>query len=233
MVKKLYTESYIQNIADAIREVNGKTTKYYVRQMADAILDLGSAGDSILNNDASDAVVDLETSVTKLSDYKMYNADKLQTVKAPNLTDIGRYGFANCDNLYSIELPDAGLNLREYGAASNAKLYKIICGNYSYVGIVNSIPPVAVRTAENPHGGNLTFNDVTNYDFKSGDLVYNSTDGKVYVYDGSTWSLFIPPRSSRVGPYVFSNASNLEFYPYRIIGCLPPTVSLADYQNMF
>ena len=233
MVKKLYTESYIQNIADAIRTVNGKTTKYYVRQMAEAILDLGSAGDSILDNSASDAVVDLETNITSLSDYKMYQANKLETVKAPNLTNIGRYSFASDSNLYSIELPNASLNLQERSLASDSKLYKVVCGTLNYVGIVSSIPPVAVRTAENPHGGNLVFEEVSNYDFKEGDLVFNSSDSKVYEYNGSGWINFLPAKASRVGPYVFAGASNFEFYPYRIIGCNPPTIALADYNNMF
>lgn len=37
MTQKLYTEAYIQNIADAIRASNGTTNKYKVSQMAEAI----------------------------------------------------------------------------------------------------------------------------------------------------------------------------------------------------
>lgn len=42
MAQKLYTEAYIQDIANAIRALNKKTNKYKVSQMAAAIrADLG------------------------------------------------------------------------------------------------------------------------------------------------------------------------------------------------
>lgn len=43
MVKKLYTEASVQDIADAIREKNGEETQYKTSEMAPAILALGSA----------------------------------------------------------------------------------------------------------------------------------------------------------------------------------------------
>lgn len=42
MAMKLYTERYIQAIANAIRAKNGKTRKYKVREMAPAVIDLMS-----------------------------------------------------------------------------------------------------------------------------------------------------------------------------------------------
>lgn len=44
MAKKLYEESNIQNIADAIRTKNGSTDNYKVSEMADAINDIPSGG---------------------------------------------------------------------------------------------------------------------------------------------------------------------------------------------
>lgn len=41
MAKVVYTEAYIENIANAIREKNHKTDKYTVSEMAGAILALG------------------------------------------------------------------------------------------------------------------------------------------------------------------------------------------------
>lgn len=43
MAKKLYEESNIQAIADAIREKNGQSARYKVAEMADAILVLNAA----------------------------------------------------------------------------------------------------------------------------------------------------------------------------------------------
>ena len=37
MAQKLYTEDYIQDIADAIREKNGEVTKYTVQDMGAAV----------------------------------------------------------------------------------------------------------------------------------------------------------------------------------------------------
>lgn len=47
MSKKMYTEGYIQNIANAIREKNGSADLYLVSEMADAILAIptGDSGD--------------------------------------------------------------------------------------------------------------------------------------------------------------------------------------------
>lgn len=53
MSKKLYEESNIQSIANAIREKNGTENSYRVSDMADAILDLptsGTIGEILYNN---------------------------------------------------------------------------------------------------------------------------------------------------------------------------------------
>ena len=42
MALKLYTEEYIQNIADAIRTANGSSDKYKVSEMATAVSELSS-----------------------------------------------------------------------------------------------------------------------------------------------------------------------------------------------
>lgn len=233
MVKKLYTESYIQNIADAIRTVNGKTTKYYVRQMADAILDLGTAGDSILDNSASDAVVDLETNITTLSDYKMYRANKLETVKGLNLDAIGEYALASSGSLYSVEVADEPLNLYQYSLASDSHLYKIIRGIYEYVGSVTTIPFSSVHVMRNTHGGTVVYDDISDYEFRNGHLIFNEADSKTYVYNNGSWEAFIPDKNTRVGPYVFNGSSRLECFPYKLKGCNPPTNAQASYNNMF
>lgn len=47
--KKLYTESYIQDIADAIREKNGSSDTYTPDQMGDAVRGIESGGSSLLD----------------------------------------------------------------------------------------------------------------------------------------------------------------------------------------
>lgn len=228
MVKKLYTESYIQNIADAIRTVNGKTTKYYVRQMAEAILDLGSGGDSILDNSASDAVVDLETKATAISAYKMYRANKLETVTM-NITDTASLefdAFNECSNLYSVKVYRA-LALNEETFRYCSKLYKICPENVNYVGVVTSIPFTSVTLAENPHGGTMVYQTVSDYEFASGDLVFNEADSKLYKYDGSTWSIFIPEYGFAGGRNAFENTPNLAVLPFGVRDVYGPTIAEA------
>lgn len=41
MAKRVYTENYVQDIADAIREKNKKTNKYKISEMGAAIRQLG------------------------------------------------------------------------------------------------------------------------------------------------------------------------------------------------
>lgn len=41
MAKRVYTEDYVQDIANAIREKNKKTNKYKISEMAAAIRQLG------------------------------------------------------------------------------------------------------------------------------------------------------------------------------------------------
>lgn len=47
MANKLYEESHIQNIADAIRDKNGSSELYTVSQMADAVLSIPTSGSGI------------------------------------------------------------------------------------------------------------------------------------------------------------------------------------------
>ena len=231
MVKKLYTESYIQNIADAIREVNGKTTKYYVRQMAEAILDLGG-GDNILDNGAGVGVVDLATKVTAISDYKMYNADMLETVEASNLNSLGHNTFEECGNLYSVKTHQ-GLALNEQTFRYCTKLYKVCPEDVNYVGTVSAIPFTSVTLAENPHGNPMSYQTVSDYQFSEGDLVFNEADSKLYIYDGSAWSIFIPEHGLGAGKNAFNNTPHLSVLPFAVYNVYGPTIALTYKTNSF
>ena len=134
MTKKVYDESYINNIALAIQEVSGTSDKYYVYQMADAILNLGNGGDSILNNAAADAVVDLSTKVTSISAFKMYKAIALETVTGVNLESLGYNAFTDANNLYSVKGKQA-LAINKETFRGCGKLYKICPENINYVGV--------------------------------------------------------------------------------------------------
>lgn len=62
MAKKLYEETSVQNIADAIREKNGSTSTYTIGEMSEAISNLtgGVAGVSSVNGQTGDVTITAE-----------------------------------------------------------------------------------------------------------------------------------------------------------------------------
>lgn len=130
MVKKLYTESNIQSIADAIRAKNGLTNNYTVAQMAAAIQALpeppalpqgtkfrGSSGDlfNFLNT--------LDLSATALQtdfSYMFYDCTGLTNVPLFDTSNatISNYMFYNCSSLISVPLFDTS-NVTDPGAMFN------------------------------------------------------------------------------------------------------------------
>ncbi len=95
MAKKLYEESNIQAIADAIREKNGTTDTYKVSEMANAIreIEAGVADPRVKGL--------IERTLTEISDdsiemigyYAFAYCQKLVTANFPNATSIGGYAF--------------------------------------------------------------------------------------------------------------------------------------------
>lgn len=57
MAKKLYEESSVQNIADAIREKNGSTSTYTIREMSQAINDLNTTSGTDVSLNITGATV--------------------------------------------------------------------------------------------------------------------------------------------------------------------------------
>lgn len=79
MSKKLYEETNIQDIADAIREKNGEETTYKVSEMAQAISDIPSGTDT---QDATASIGEIVSGKTA------YLASGKATGTMPNLDNI-------------------------------------------------------------------------------------------------------------------------------------------------
>lgn len=99
-MQKLYSESSISNIADAIR-AKGGTGTFTVGEMAQAIEDLPSGGGTDylaqrLQNTLTDYSSDEVTNVMASS---FLNATSLRSVLLPNCTSIGEYAFQGCTGL--------------------------------------------------------------------------------------------------------------------------------------
>ena len=238
-------ETASKEIINAINEINAFVYNYVwigTRQeyeelesyedMFYLVTDGGSGWDPVLDNTSGVGVVDLDTDVTNISAYKMYNANVVETVDAPNLYSIGRSTFNACYSLYSVRNNEA-FKMHAYAFQSCNRLYKICPKNLNYVGAVTSIPFTEVTLAYNPHGNNLSYQTVSNYPFASGDLVFNEADSKVYEYDGSAWSVFIPEYGMAGGKECFSGSSNLAVLPYELRWIDTPTTALTWLTNSF
>ena len=110
MSKKLYTESYIQNIADAIREKNGLTRKYMVGEMALAISEIPTGSD-LLALAAGSEIFDLDdatvpTDADNIPQYMFYSNQNVRDIALPTIESIGAYAFNACHNIRDINLPE-------------------------------------------------------------------------------------------------------------------------------
>lgn len=85
MSKKLYEESDVQAIADAIREKNGSSDTYKLSEMAAAVLAISSDADHTVE----DAII--TRTITE------YSNDRVEF--------IGKYSFQNCASLTSVNFP--------------------------------------------------------------------------------------------------------------------------------
>lgn len=117
-MQRIYEETNIQAIADAIRAKNGTTTTYKTSEMADAILAIESGGSSSgywdeatvkamiqsAGNVTDTALYNLSIpeGVTGIREYCFRQTD-IRTVTFPStLSGIGQHAFDSCTNLNSI-----------------------------------------------------------------------------------------------------------------------------------
>lgn len=97
-MKKLYEETDVQAIADAIREKTGKTDKMKIAEMSGEIegVDLNKN----LSDFISDKIIDYKDDITvKQRNYSFFACEQLQSVYFKKLLESGYCGFNNCYNL--------------------------------------------------------------------------------------------------------------------------------------
>lgn len=127
---KLYEDTNIKAIADAIRAKNGTTATYKTNEMARAIEAIPTGGDS----GGADATADYLVSnrigltsytfpegTTKIENYAFTGCSKLALTELPStITSIGQNAFASCTALAISELPE-GLTEVNTSAFSSCK----------------------------------------------------------------------------------------------------------------
>lgn len=134
MSKVLVTDTYLTDIANAIREKNGGTTTYRPGEMAEAITNIGAPTPTkgIIINEWDKAGYPIDVSVvglTEIEDYMFSHAfyyngalnyygygllGKCQKFSIPeDLTRIGEYSFQYCDMFPLTSLPDTIINIEK------------------------------------------------------------------------------------------------------------------------
>lgn len=159
-MNKLYEETSIQDIANAIREKNGLTDTYTVSEMGNAIREIQSGGGDI------DALIDgslteIESNVTSVRDYAFYRSNNLKSVELPNVTSIGNFAFSYA-KLASANIPNA--------TTLGSAIFQF-CSNLTTVNMpkITSITPSMFQSTEI---ANANFPLVTSI----GDSAFNSCD---------------------------------------------------------
>lgn len=102
MSLKLYPETDIQNIADAIRELNLTNYTYTVNQFASVVETLG---ESNLPSIVDRTITRLYSSnITIVGSYALTYCINLSMVSLPKCSAISTYAFQSCYNLLSLYL---------------------------------------------------------------------------------------------------------------------------------
>ena len=134
MAQKLYEETNIQDIADAIRAKNGTTTTYKTNEMAAAIRGIETSGGDLTIpsnigitkiamyafSHSSYNKINLPEGVTIINNYAFYECSMARIVLPQSITKIGVYAFGMCENLRSITFPQ-NLETIESSAFTNCK----------------------------------------------------------------------------------------------------------------
>lgn len=117
MALKLYNESDIQDIADAIRGKNGSSDTYTVSEMADAIDGIPTGGGGSIDyadQDQPIAVINSDITTFKRENgrYAFYDRAGISEINLPKLTMFGAGAFSHAISAEHIYVPKA--NIPEY-----------------------------------------------------------------------------------------------------------------------
>lgn len=107
MSNVLVNRTSLENIADAIRTVNGSDDTYLPSEMAGEIEKLYVLdGASCLMGDIT-KIEDPREEITYVKQYAQYSNSSLTSIDLPVATQISSYAFMDCTHLTSINLPSA------------------------------------------------------------------------------------------------------------------------------
>ena len=146
MSKVLVTESYLTDIGGAIRNKNGSTTKYKPSEMAGAINDITTQDNTVLNSilDRSISGDYVNDDLTEVGGYAFANCNNLTAATLTKVTKVGEGAFYFCRSLESISLPE----VKEIEAYSFN-----YCSSLKSINIPSTIQSISINTF---NGTNIT-----------------------------------------------------------------------------
>lgn len=109
---KLYEDTNIKAIADAIRAKNGTTNTYKTSEMAEAIANIPTGGGDatanlLISNRSALTTYSFPVGTTKIESYAFASCSNLVLTELPStITSIGQNAFASCTSLAISELPE-------------------------------------------------------------------------------------------------------------------------------
>lgn len=108
MSKVLVTESYLTDIGNAIRSKNGSTSQYKPSEMAGAINDITAQDNTVLNSILNRSISGdyVNDDLTEVGSYAFANCNNLTAATFTKVTKVGEGAFYFCRSLESISLPE-------------------------------------------------------------------------------------------------------------------------------
>ena len=108
MSKVLVTESYLTAIGDAIRSKNSSTDRYKPSEMAGAINDITTQDNTVLNSILNRRISGnyVNDDLTEVGGYAFANCNNLTAATFTKVTKVGEGAFYFCRSLESISLPE-------------------------------------------------------------------------------------------------------------------------------
>lgn len=99
---KVYDDSNIRAIANAIRKKNGTDNRYYPHEMAAAIEAIETLNyDKLIDK----TITEVSSNVTTVGVYAFYNCASLASAEFPKATEVGDYAFYGTTALKNINFP--------------------------------------------------------------------------------------------------------------------------------
>lgn len=190
MSKVLVTESYLTDIGNAIRSKNGGTTKYKPSEMAAAINGITTQGttqdntvlNSILDRSISGDYVNED--LTEIGKYAFAYCENLISATFKKATKIDTMAFYSCSSLESISLPEVkeiDTMAFKYCSLKSISMPKVeILGDEDYTGIFADCPMTTINIPS-------SIKSISQEAFKNSNLTTITIDRRADAISGSPW----------------------------------------------